>query len=231
MSRYSMNSFLQETIIDSQIPVEPFHLNKDSMLQVFVNNSSVLIKKGAMVGYLGNIKYEREKMMSKGFGNFMKKTFTSEGTTMMKGTGVGTIYIADRAKKIRIIRLENEAIIINGNDVLAHDEHIKSDIVVMKSAGGVLGGGLWQVKLEGTGYVAFTTHGHPLTLMVNPGQPVFVDPDALVAWSASLKPEVQTDISFRSVFRSSGESFQLKFDGSGWVVIQPYEEISNSRDA
>jgi len=38
-------------------------------------------------------------------------------------------------------------------------------------------------------------------------------------------PELKTDISFKTFFgRGSGESFQMKFQGDGFVVIQPYEE-------
>jgi uncharacterized protein (AIM24 family) len=47
-----------------------------------------------------------------------------------------------------------------------------------------------------------------------------------VAWSGTLSPEIHTDISFKTLLgRGSGESFQLKFQGEGWVVLQPYEEV------
>ena len=52
------------------------------------------------------------------------------------------------------------------------------------------------------------------------------DPNATVAWSGSLTPEVVADISFGTLLgRGSGESIQLKFQGEGWVVVQPYEEV------
>jgi len=83
------------------------------------------------------------------------------------------------------------------------------------------------VKLEGTGMVAITTHYEPLTLLAKKGSPVFTDPNATVAWSGNIYPELKTDISFRTfIGRGSGESLQLKFDGDGFVVIQPYEEVA-----
>ena len=61
---------------------------------------------------------------------------------------------------------------------------------------------------------------------VTPERPVFTDPNATVAWSGSLTPDITTDISVKTLLgRGSGESIQLKFQGSGWVVLQPYEEI------
>ena len=67
----------------------------------------------------------------------------------------------------------------------------------------------------------------PLTLMVTPEQPVITDPNATVAWSGNLAPEFRTDISLKTFFgRGSGESIQMLFQGSGFVVIQPFEEVT-----
>jgi hypothetical protein len=67
----------------------------------------------------------------------------------------------------------------------------------------------------------------PLTLAVNAQSgPVFTDPNATVAWSGGLSPEVVANLSFGALLgRGSGESIQLKFQGEGWVVVQPYEEV------
>jgi hypothetical protein len=73
--------------------------------------------------------------------------------------------------------------------------------------------------------VAITTHHDPLTLVVAPNKPIITDPNATVAWSGSLAPELKTDISFKTFMgRGSGESIQMKFQGQGFVVIQPCEE-------
>ena len=225
MSKYSIQSFIEETAQkDSQHDF--FQLESAYMLELNINNQLVMIKKGAMVAYDGDVHFEREGMFSKGIGNLLKKSISGEGTSMMKANGKGRIYVADFAKRIQVLHLENESINVNGNDVLAHEESIKSDIKMMKSAAGIMGGGLFQVRLSGTGHVAITTHGNPMTLRVTPGSPVFTDPNATVAWSGSLTPTIKTDISLKTlVGRGSGESFQMKFEGDGWVVVQPYEEV------
>ena len=59
-------------------------------------------------------------------------------------------------------------------------------------------------------------------------QPIVgTDPNATVAWSAGLTPEFKTDINLKTFLgRESGETFQMKFVGEGYVVVQPYEEIA-----
>lgn len=224
MNKYSIQAFVEETAQD-EAKNDFFQLEKPYLLELNLNNQTVMLKKGAMVAYDGNIKFEREGMLSKGIGNFLKKAVSGEGTTMMVAKGSGRVYVADFAKKIRILYLENESVNVNGNDVLAHEESIKSDITMMKSVAGVVGGGLFQVRLQGTGHIAITTHGDPLTLRVAPGKPVFTDPNATVAWSGNLSPSIKTDVSLKTLIgRGSGESIQLKFEGEGWVIVQPYEE-------
>ncbi len=223
-NKYSIQSFIHETT-QSETDHEFFQLEKSYLLEININNQKVMIKKGAMVAYDGNVSFKREGMLSKGIGNMLKKSISGEGTTMMESTGTGRIYVADFAKKVRILYLENETIVVNGNDVLAHEASIKSDIKMMKSVAGVMGGGLFQVMLSGTGYIALTTFGDPLTLLVKPGHPIYTDPNATVAWSGNLNPQIKTDISLKTLIgRGSGESFQLMFEGEGWVIVQPFEE-------
>ena len=224
MKKFSIQSLIQETA-QNESKSDFFELESEYILELNISNQTVMIKNGAMIAYDGSIKFEREGMLSKGVANLLKKAISSEGTTMMKATGSGRVYVSDLAKKIRVLYLDNESINVNGNDILAHEESLKSDIKLMKSIAGIMGGGLFQASISGTGHVAITTHGDPLTLLVKPGHPIYTDPNATVAWSGSLKPEFKTDISFKTfIGRGSGESFQMKFEGDGWVVVQPYEE-------
>jgi uncharacterized protein (AIM24 family) len=58
--------------------------------------------------------------------------------------------------------------------------------------------------------------------------PVRTDPNATVAWSANVSPTAKHDMNSKNFLgRSSGETFQLEFAGhDGFVILQPYEEIS-----
>jgi uncharacterized protein (AIM24 family) len=224
MSRYSINEFIKQT--EQKDKGEGFfELETPRLLEVNLDGH-VWAKAGSMVAYHGQIKFTREGLLEHGLGTAFKKAFTGEGASLMKANGKGKLYLADSGKKIIILNLENDSIYINGNDLLAFESSIKWDIKLMKKIAGMMAGGLFNVRCEGTGMIAFTSHYEPLTLRVTPGSPVFTDPNATIAWSGHLQPEFQTDISFKTfIGRGSGESIQMKFQGDGFVVIQPYEEV------
>ncbi len=223
-ARYSLQAFLEKTK-DRDLNQGLFELESERMLDINLNGE-VWIKMGAMVAYTGQVKFEREGILSRGVANLLKKAVSGEGTALTKVSGNGSVFCADAGKKITILNLDNEAICVNGNDLLAFEMSLKYDIKMMKRMTAVLAGGLFNVRLEGSGMVAVTSHYDPLTLMVTPSQPVITDPNATVLWSGNLEPEIKTDLQFKTFLgRGSGESLQLKFQGNGFVVVQPYEEV------
>jgi len=227
MSKYSINEFINQTKQDED-ENEFFELETSRILEVNLSEK-VWAKMGSMVSYTGKIKFERERVLEHGVGKMFKKALTGEGTSLMKATGNGQLYLADQGKKITIFDLSNETITVNGNDLLAFEPSIQWDIKLMRKVAGMMSGGLFNVKLQGTGKVAITTHFDPLTLLVQPGEPVITDPHATVAWSGNLNPEFLTDMNIRTFLgRGSGESFQMRFSGEGFVIIQPYEEVYSS---
>jgi uncharacterized protein (AIM24 family) len=111
--------------------------------------------------------------------------------------------------------------------VLAFEPSLRFNITMMRKVAAVVSGGLFNVRFEGAGLLAVTTHYDPITLRVSPGRPVFTDPNATIAWSGTLSPEFKTDVSLKTFLgRGSGESFQMMFNGDGFVVVQPYEEVT-----
>ncbi|QPH38789.1 AIM24 family protein [Pedobacter endophyticus] len=222
---YTLSELIQESAENSN-ENDFFELEKPAMLEVNLKNQKIMAKAGSMVAYVGNIDFKREGMLSKGLGGLLKKAISGEGTRLMYAKGTGKLYLADEGKKVKIIKLQNESIFVNGNDVLAIDENIRNDIKMLKSVAGMMSGGLFQVKLSGSGYIAITTHGEPLLLRVSASQPVYTDPNATVAWSQNLSPNIKTNLTFGSfIGRGSGESLQMEFFGEGWVLVQPYEEV------
>lgn len=165
--------------------------------------------------------------MEQGLGTLLKKMMTTEGLELMKMEGRGRVYLADAGKRVQILELAaGEQIFVNGNDMLALEDGMKYEIKMMRRVAGMASGGLFNVRITGPGLIAMTTHYNPITLRVRPGEPVFTDPNATVAWAGTLSPEVHMDVSLKTLLgRGSGESFQLRFEGNGWVVLQPYEEV------
>jgi uncharacterized protein (AIM24 family) len=224
MARYSIEEFVSKS---AQVDKDQglFELETERLLEINLNGM-IWTKTGSMVAYLGAIKFEREGFLEQGIGNFFKKALTGEGAKLTKATGQGKLYLADSGKKVTILNLAGEALCVNGNDVLAFEQSLTFDIRMLKKVAAMLSGGLFNVRLEGTGMLAITTHYDPLTLRVSPGRPVFTDPNATIAWSGNLSPEFKTDVSLKTfIGRGSGESMQMKFEGDGFVVVQPYEEV------
>ncbi|MCD1296293.1 hypothetical protein CUJ83_14920 [Methanocella sp. CWC-04] len=224
MARYTVDEFINKTSQKDK-GEGLFELETDRLLEVNLNGM-IWTKMGSMVAYNGGIKFEREGMLEHGLEKFLKKAITGEGAHLMKAVGNGKLYLADEGKKVIILNLENDSIIVNGNDLLAFEPSLNYDIKMMRRVSSMMAGGMFNVKLEGTGMVAITSHYEPLTLVVTPERPVMTDPNATVAWSGNLMPDLRTDITFKTILgRGSGESFQMEFRGSGFVVVQPYEEV------
>jgi uncharacterized protein (AIM24 family) len=201
---------------------EQFQLENSYTLDVAVDGA-VMAKAGSMIAYTGELSFTGKSSAEGGITGFIKETATGEGTPVMTVEGQGQVYLADREKKVQILKLEaDDAITVNGEDILAFEESLDYEIDTIDSLAGSFAGGFTNVYLQGPGYVALTTHGDPLVLK----PPVSTDPSATVAWS-STAPDVEINKNLSDmVGQESGERFQMNFDGTdGFVVVQPYEEL------
>jgi len=199
-------------------PVGRFTLQNSSLLKVRLENDAIQAKLGSMVAYQGEVRFEHK---GGGLGRFFKKALSGEGVKLMSAAGDGDLFLAQDARKIMIIDLRNERMTVNGDSILAFEGDVDWDIRRVEGAGR-LAAGLFNVVLEGTGKVAVTSHGEPVLLDTN--TPTFADPESAIAWSGSVRTSVRSDISFKTFMgRGSGETFQVAFEGPGWVLIQPSE--------
>lgn len=222
--RYTLDRFIEATV-ERELREGLFELESERILDINLDGE-VWIKTGSMIAYTGAVKFVREKLLDQGLGNLLKKAVGGEGAKLTKATGQGSVFCADIGKKITILELQGESIFVNGNDLMAFETGLSYDIKMMKKVGAMLAGGLFNVKLEGRGLIAVTSHYDPLTLPVVPGQKVTTDPNATVMWSGGLTPKIKTDLQLKTFLgRGSGESVQMEFEGDGFVVVQPFEEV------
>ena len=142
-----------------------FSLQNSKMLKVELADATVQAKLGSMVAHQGDVKFEHAG--SGGMGRFMKKAMTGEGTDLMKVRGTGEVFLADFGQEIQLLRLDNEAITANGANVLAFEDGIDWDIKRVEGVSGMLGGGLYNMHLSGTGFVAIISDGPPVLLEVD----------------------------------------------------------------
>jgi uncharacterized protein (AIM24 family) len=199
-------------------PTGRFTLQNSAMLKVSLNNDQIQAKLGSMVAFQGNVRFEYQ---SGGLGRFFKKAVTGEGVKLMTAAGTGELFLAHNKEKIMILELEDEQMTVNGENILAFEPGIDWDIHRVEGAGR-LAGGLFNVDLHGTGKVAVTSDGEPVLL--DTSTPTFADPDSAIAWSGGVRTNIRSDVSFKTfIGRGSGETFQIGFEGPGWVLIQPSE--------
>ncbi|MGF1471707.1 MAG: AIM24 family protein [Rubrobacteraceae bacterium] len=212
MSETNLEQFKEVT------PEGRFTLQNSSMLKVRLEEDHIQAKLGSMVAYQGNVRFEHK---GGGLGRFFKKAVTGEGAELMAATGTGDLFLAYNKRKIMVIDLADEQMTVNGDNILAFEPGIDWNIQKVEGAGR-LAGGLFNVVLAGTGKVAVTSDGDPVLL--DTGTPTFADPESAIAWSGGVKTGIKSDVSFKTfIGRGSGETFQLSFEGSGWVLIQPSE--------
>ncbi|HLL56537.1 MAG TPA: AIM24 family protein [Rubrobacteraceae bacterium] len=212
MSETNLEQFREVT------PAGRFTLQNSSLLKVRLDNDRVQAKLGSMVAYQGDIRFEHQ---GGGLGRFFKKAVTGEGVKLMAATGVGDLFLAQDARKIMVLDLNNDRMTVNGDSILAFEGEVDWDVRRVEGAGR-LAGGLFNVVLEGTVKVALTSHGEPVLL--DTSTPTFADPDSAIAWSGGVRTSVRSDISFKTfIGRGSGETFQIAFEGPGWVLVQSSE--------
>lgn len=200
---------------------EAFTLQNPYMVKIELSETTVMAASGAMVAYQGDVSFEHK---GGGLGRLLKKAATGESLRLMQASGSGEVFLANRAMQIHIIRMQNESITANGRNVLAFDAGIDWDVRRVKGgAAGMLAGGLFNIHLEGSGQVALASEGPPV--MLDPSSsPTFADPQAAIAWSGGVQTKLKTDMQAKSLIgMGSGESVQVGFTGSGWVLIQPSE--------
>jgi uncharacterized protein (AIM24 family) len=200
---------------------DAFRLQNSKLLKVELADVTIQAKLGAMVAYQGEVRFEHAG--SGGLSRMIKKTVTSEGTDLMKISGSGEVFLADMAQEIQLLKLEDERITANGANVLAFEDGIEWDIKRVEGASGALAGGLYNMELSGAGWVALVSDGPPVLIEID-GTETYADPQAAITWSSGVSSSIKTDVNLKTLIgRGSGETIQISFSGSGWLLVQPSE--------
>ena len=177
MAIKTLDQFLSESAQKDASP-DAFELENPRLVEIRLAGR-VWTKAGSMVAYHGDVRFTRQGLAEQGLATLLKKAVSGEGMRLMKAEGKGRVYVADAGKKVTLLRLQGDTIFVNGNDVLAFEDGIESEITMMKRMAGMMSGGLFNVRLSGSGLVAITSHYEPMTLRVSRRDgPVFTDPNA-----------------------------------------------------
>ncbi|MET9351173.1 AIM24 family protein [Streptomyces termitum] len=203
---------------------ERYVVQNPQLLRVaLTGHDDVLARKGAMVAYQGLVDFDGEYQSGT---QRQARARTGEGLDLMRCSGQGTVYFANLAQYIHVVEVEQEGLTVDSAYVLALDSSLHTEAIAVDSQYGVSGTGKYQLNITGRGKVALMTSGQPLMLQVTPEKYVSADADAIVAWSTSLRVQMQAQThssSVRSRRGSTGEGWELSFLGQGFALVQPSE--------
>lgn len=204
---------------------ERWALQNKHMLRVALGGQSreVLARKGTMVAFTGGVDFDGHLQTG---GERHAAGMTGEQLNLMRCFGAGTVFLANLAQSVHIIDLQNTGLTVDGQYVLALDATLSWNVVAIESEQQIAGVGNYQLEIGGTGKLAVMTSGQPLVMPVTPHQEVFADADAVVAWSSSLVPRMESQVTSQRVWSrrgGTGEGWNLSFQGEGYVLVQPSE--------
>ncbi|MEU1078400.1 MULTISPECIES: AIM24 family protein [unclassified Streptomyces] len=184
-------------------------------------NGEMLARQGSMIAYRGNLQFERR---GQGIGGMLKRAVTGEGLPLMAVTGQGEAWFAHEAQNCFVVDIEQgDVLTVNGRNVLCFDASLSYEIKTVKGSG-IAGGGLFNSVFTGWGRLGLVCEGNPLVIPVTAQQPVYVDTDAVVGWTANLNTSLHRSQSIGSMIRGgSGEAVQLMLQGEGYVIVRPSE--------
>ncbi|GHA34313.1 hypothetical protein GCM10010372_38180 [Streptomyces tauricus] len=205
---------------------ERYSLQNKQMLRVLLEgHDDVLARKGTMIAYQGLVEFDAEYQNS---GQQRSRAHTGEGLDLMRCHGQGTVFLANLAQHIHVVDVDQDGLTVDSSYVLAMDSALHHEVIAVDSQYGISGSGKYQLNITGRGKVALMTSGMPLMLQVTPDKYVNCDADAIVAWSTSLRVQMQAQTHSSGVFRrrgNTGEGWELSFMGQGYALVQPSEML------
>jgi uncharacterized protein (AIM24 family) len=204
----------------------------EKMIEVELDNEEVLAMKGAMISYQGEIAFSRSFTGGEGITGLAMRAATSEGHTLMSAKGSGKVQYAHNGYFVTIVPVRGDTLYVEADNLLAYDARLASGTMFLGNQGGVSGvlrgavsgQGLFTTTLSGHGEAAIVSDGNAIGLPVTPDVPLCVDPQAYLGHTGQLQSSIVTDLNWKTfVGQTSGESYQMKFSGSGTVYIQASE--------
>lgn len=185
---------------------------------------------GAMVAYKGQFTAEKvlldpnqNKSMLGSLVGLAARKLTGENIPIMKVSGKGSYFMANRANHVSVITLNlGQSLGVESENLLAFTTSCEYKVRFI-GAGVASQKGLFTTNITGKqdgAQVVVTTNGNPIVLET----PCVVDPDAVVCWTGP-DPGFRADVSWKTfIGQSSGESYFMEFNNPGEVVIvQPSE--------
>ena len=208
-------------------------VNELTLKVTFENGERVHTKAGAMIGFQGDLRFEKELLgpdnnrgiIGAALGQIGRR-LSGENLPLMlvtpRSQSIG--FFANEAQHVVCLNLQpGERVSVESENILAFTESCHYGVRFF-GAGVISQKGLMTSTITGPGQVALLTDGNPIVL----NGPCCVDPDAFVFYEGQENPQFKLQLSWKNIIgQASGESYFLQFnDPNTRVVIQPNERTS-----
>lgn len=209
----------------------PFEIVNKKVVRAQVSQQSpVLARRGAMLGYDGQVTFRPIHGQGQGVGGMVGAAMSGESNPMMATEGNGSVLYGFRGLHVTVVELTGDSLTVEADRLLAHDANLQTSVEFIgqggiRSAvrGAMTGQGLFTTRIGGHGSVALLSHGGTFPLQLS-GEVVGVDPQAYVGHVGALQVDLKASVGMRDlVGRGSGEAFQLHVSGHGTVYVQASE--------
>jgi len=202
-------------------------VNKKVVRAQVSQQSPVLARRGAMLGYTGQVTFRPLSRSAGGGGAYG----TGESASMMASEGSGSVLYGHKGLYVSVIELTGDSLTVEADRLLAYDANLQTSVEMIAQGGvraavrGVATGqGMYTTRISGHGSVAVLSHGGTFPLQIT-GETVGVDPQAYVGHVGALNVDLKASVGMRDlVGRGSGEAFQLHVSGHGTVYVQASEK-------
>lgn len=205
-------------------------INSKVVRAVVGQGQEVLARRGAMLGYEGQVTFRPIAGQGQGVGGRVGAAMSGESSAMMVAEGQGQVLYGFRGLHVTVVDLTGDSLTVEADRLLAHDAHLQTGVEFIGQGGvraavrgAVTGQGLFTTRVSGQGAVALLSHGGTFSLQLT-GETVGVDPQAYVGHVGALQVDLKASVGVRElVGRGSGEAFQLHISGHGTVYVQASE--------
>jgi hypothetical protein len=170
----------------------PFQVESECRLRIHLNGL-IWFKSASLVSWTGGIRFRKERLFEQGVRRTIRR-LACGGSRLALASGEGEMCLADRNRRIHVVRIGRNPLWVGIGDVLAVEPEVRQDFSPWCRWAGIWSGGSLPIALQGDGFAVITTNYELIRLPGPSAVPDLPVPPANAKWSAGLKPEFQVDV-------------------------------------
>src|SRR3954463_8661999 len=103
-----------------------FRLQGSRVLAVDLAGDAVRARNGAMIAYDGEMTFKKMTGGGEGLRGLVTRRVTGEAMAVMEVRGSGTVWFADRATEINLVRLNGEKLHVEASNLLVTEPSLRT---------------------------------------------------------------------------------------------------------